>query len=309
MKHILIGYDGSPCADAAMEGLSQAGLPAELNATVMSVADVWLPNNPAGPGPAFPDTLPRSLQAARERAVQAVESSKKLAEAAADKLRRLHPGWKVASEACADSPGWALITRADAMRADLVVVGSHGRGLLERIFLGSVSQRVAAEARCSVRIARSNRRANAERLRLLLAIDGSEDSRQVVESVLKRAWPKSTEVRLATVIDTRLESSLAWSNDFAREWVVEHDKGIREGVCRRLEEWSKKIAGAGLKVDTAIHEGEAKHELLKAAEAWEADTILLGARGLQHGGRLTLGTTVSGIAARAHCTVEIIRGT
>src|SRR5881628_1725436 len=38
------------------------------------------------------------------------------------------------------------------------------------------------------------------------------------------------------------------------------------------------------------------------ADSWEADAIFVGARGRQHGGRLTLGTVAGSIAARAHCT-------
>ena len=38
----LIGYDGSPCADAALDDLRQAGLPAKAEAHILSVAEVWL---------------------------------------------------------------------------------------------------------------------------------------------------------------------------------------------------------------------------------------------------------------------------
>src|SRR5262245_15844984 len=187
MKKILIGYDGSPCADAAIEQLGQAGLPADLEVIVMSVAEVWLPSDPANSEPALPGPILSSVRAAREHARQAVEAANALAMRAGEKLITLHPGWTVQAEACADSPGWALVTKAASCRADLVVVGSHGRGLLERIFLGSVSQRVAAEAVCSVRIVRVRRRAQDSPLRLLVALDESEDSLRVLESVMARA--------------------------------------------------------------------------------------------------------------------------
>ena len=43
MMKILIAYDGSNCADAALEDLRRAGLPPEAEVVVLSVADVWLP--------------------------------------------------------------------------------------------------------------------------------------------------------------------------------------------------------------------------------------------------------------------------
>lgn len=40
---ILIAYDGSDCSDAALSELSRAGLPEVAEATVVSVAELWLP--------------------------------------------------------------------------------------------------------------------------------------------------------------------------------------------------------------------------------------------------------------------------
>ena len=47
--------------------------------------------------------------------------------------------------------------------------------------------------------------------------------------------------------------------------------------------------------------------LLREAESWRADLIMLGAHGLHHGGLLLLGSTASAVAVRAHCSVEIVR--
>ena len=74
-----------------------------------------------------------------------------------------------------------------------------------------------------------------------------------------------------------------------------------------VEHFAKKLFDAGLTVETDIFEGDPKHVLLREAENCEADCIFLGARGLQHGNRLFLGSTANGVAARAHCSVEIVR--
>jgi nucleotide-binding universal stress UspA family protein len=43
---ILIGYDGSDCAEAALDDLRRAGLPETAEAHILSVAEVWLPPPP-----------------------------------------------------------------------------------------------------------------------------------------------------------------------------------------------------------------------------------------------------------------------
>ena len=53
------------------------------------------------------------------------------------------------------SPKRVILEEAERFGADLIVVSSHGHGMLERFLLGSVSQAVALHAKCSVEIVRS----------------------------------------------------------------------------------------------------------------------------------------------------------
>jgi nucleotide-binding universal stress UspA family protein len=306
MKRLLIGYDGSPCADAVMDDLPSAGLSKKLEALVLSVADVWLPTDPASPPADIPPALSNVGRNARQHALEALEASRRLSAHGGERLRALLPDWKVTSDAVADSPAWALIRKAELWHAELVVLGSHGRSALERIFLGSVSQKVAAEAPCSVRITRRRRSAVGEPQRVVVAVDGSPDSLATLTAVMARSWA-AAEFHILAVLDERLETALGWPGLFAEQWILPRDDEPRQAVQRMLESAAKTLGNAGLKSETFLLRGEAKHELLTHAKNWDSDVIFLGARGVHHGGRLTLGTTASAVASRAHCSVEIVR--
>ena len=60
----------------------------------------------------------------------------------------------VTTKVISGSPKEVILEEAEAFGADLIVVGSHGYGMLDRFLLGSVSQAVALHAKCSVEIVR-----------------------------------------------------------------------------------------------------------------------------------------------------------
>ena len=69
-----------------------------------------------------------------------------------------------------------------------------------------------------------------------------------------------------------------------------------------------KLEKAGLESRHHLHEGNPKDILVKEAESWSADCIFVGATAFGSAlGRVLLGSTSAAIAARAHCSVEVVR--
>jgi nucleotide-binding universal stress UspA family protein len=307
MKRLLIGYDGSECAAAALQDLRAAGLPSELDVKILTVADVWIPADPHPEPPIHPDTRSKAVLRARAAALDALKQAQAIAEEGRSRLQKLFPKWHIHSLALADSPAWAIARVAREFHADLIVVGSHGRSLLERFFLGSVAQKVATEAHCSVRICKPRPSDPVAGRIILVALDGSKDSDAAVRAVLERHWPVNTHFKLVTVVDDRLESAVAWPGGYARQWVLQLDADAREAAFRMIEKHASNLYGAGFKVDTHLSRGEPKQALLNAVHDLAADSIFIGAHGLHHEGKPSLGTVASAVAARGHCTVEIVR--
>ena len=72
---LLIGYDGSESADAAVEDIQRAGLPRDTEAIVFAVADVWFyppPADPTLPAPSSP--LDHQILRGRKRCGRAPRS-------------------------------------------------------------------------------------------------------------------------------------------------------------------------------------------------------------------------------------------
>jgi nucleotide-binding universal stress UspA family protein len=303
---ILIAYDGSSCADAALDDLQYAGLPRVAEALILSVADVFLPP-PSGQEAAVPAQVSVAVQQAWARATQAVEEAHTLALQAQARVFTSFPDWDVRVEACADSPAWAVIKQADSWQPDVVVVGSHGRSTMGRLLLGSVSQKVLTETHCSVRVGRSRRQTDATAVRLLVGVDGSPDAAAAVQAVAARTWPTGSETRLVAVLDARMRTALAPTRPSVETWSTAGDADEHAWVPKMVDAMAEPLWNGGLSVSSAIKEGDPEQVLLDEAEHWGADCLFVGARGLSRIERFLLGSVAAAVAARAHCSVEVVR--
>jgi nucleotide-binding universal stress UspA family protein len=81
------------------------------------------------------------------------ERAKEWLARAAEKLR--FAGFKATSSVKEGDARSVILDLAETWRADLIVLGPHGRKGLDRFLMGSVSEAVARHARCSVEIVRT----------------------------------------------------------------------------------------------------------------------------------------------------------
>ena len=90
----------------------------------------------------------------------------------------------VSGEVHIGSPAQELKAFADSNKVDLVVMGAVGHSALQRILLGSVSDYVATHAEASTLIIRPSSNGTASiPQKILLAMDGSEQDEQLVQSL------------------------------------------------------------------------------------------------------------------------------
>ena len=54
------------------------------------------------------------------------------------------------------APHEGIIDAANSVDADLIVMGSHGRHGMQKLLLGSVTQRVLQDAKCPVLVVRGD---------------------------------------------------------------------------------------------------------------------------------------------------------
>ena len=305
---VLIAYDGSEGAEAALSDLTRAGLGKNVEALILSVAELWLPPPPPSAGDeSFPAYTPPGLKSAQKHVAQVIENVRGLNNKAREHVRAVFSKWEVKAETCTGSPAWEVINKADKWKPDLTVVGSQGRSALGRFFLGSVSQKILTEARCSVRVGRKPTTPDGAPVRVLIGVDGSPGAEAAVQAVGKREWPSGIEISVIGVEDPSVPLALGSLNPQVTEWIGETDDGGHQWVRKMVEASADNLRVAG-NVPTIVKEGDAKRVLVEEAKRLGVDCIFVGSTGFSNRlERFLLGSVSAAVANRAECSVEVVR--
>ena len=166
---VVVGVDGSSAAEAAAVWAAQEARARQCGLTLLATVSPALATTGFGPG------MPPSLDLIETLQRQAVE----VLETTAAKL----PHGDVLTHVEVGSASNALI---DASRlAEMVVLGSRGRGGFKGLLLGSVGAQVAAHADCPVAVIRSAPRADARSI--VVGIDESPAAQAAVAEAFAMA--------------------------------------------------------------------------------------------------------------------------
>ena len=245
---------------------------------------------------------PISLQRAKDAASSAL---KNLKQALVD------VGWKTEADVILGHPCSAIVQTAASWKADLVMLGSNELGPVARLLLGSTAHSVLRRAPCSVEIVRppaNGKRLLAAGMKILVATDGSEYSGIALHSVVSRPWPKGGEVKVFSVPERFVSTGV---------FPYVESKEIDNLNTSALKE-AKKAVDAGAKIlskldakvstETPLPQDSPARAIVKEAQEWGAQMIVVGSHGRRGIDRLMLGSVSEHVAFHSHCSVEVIRG-
>jgi len=281
---ILVAVDGSSSSDAVMREVVRRPWPVGSEFDVVTVVDPYF----------FPKA---------QRLEEAKQSTQKLLEEQAKPL--MEASWKVNPKVILDNPRHAIPRVATERKADLVMMGSHGRGTVGRLLMGSTAQAVLRHASCSVEIVRNVRGGGG--MRVLIATDGSEHALAAMNAVADRPWPAGSEFKV--IASPELPVLVGEYPYYAPEQVSELTKQSMSNATGAVEKGAAVLAKAGLKVVSEVMEPRdtPAHSILSAAVEWKADLIVMGSHGRRGFDRLVLGSVSETVALHAECSVEVVR--
>ncbi|TYB50938.1 universal stress protein [Nonomuraea sp. PA05] len=270
---VVVGYDGSPPAGAA---LRWAAAEAAGRALPLTVCHAWDWPHHEWPGELVPLELVR-------------RPAQRLVKAAAAWAARHHPGVPVNTLTDRGSPS-ALLTGLSADAA-LIVVGSRGYGEVRGLAAGSVSSHVATRARCPVIVMRGDPQERDAR-EVLAGFDGSPEATAALGFAAAEAHR----------LGARLQVLIAQCVRGSRMDTFELRTQARSSSWSELI--SRQRALPGLEAGVEVVDEPARPALLEAAR--KACLLVVGARGLGEVRGLLLGSVSQAMVHHAPCPVAVV---
>lgn len=145
---ILLAVDGSVCSDAAAQELAKRPWPPQSEVKVITAVEIPAPVG-MEPWAVSPDYFENLERAVRQAGQSVLDSTLFKLKTTSDKTL------KFSSEIIQGSPAQVIVDEAESWGADLIIMGSRGLGVWNRLLLGSVSSAVVHHAKCSVEIVRT----------------------------------------------------------------------------------------------------------------------------------------------------------
>ena len=209
----------------------------------------------------------------------------------------------------AGDPQKTIVDQAIASRADLIVMGTHGRRGFKRLLLGSVAEAVLHEAPCPVLTVPPRVPAAASHAvtfkRILCPVDFSPSALQALGFALDLARQADGLVTLLHVVEWLPEEEPRASAHFN---VPEYRRYIAEDAETRLRLLVTEESRTWVEIDNVLVFGRAHREILRAAENKSADLIVMGAQGRGGVDLALFGSTTQQVVRGAACPVLTVRG-
>lgn len=192
----------------------------------------------------------------------------------------------------------AILHHAEGTDADCVVMGTHGRTGLERLRLGSVTERTLRESAIPVLTVRGDVAMNPDVETVLVATDGSDSATTAAHGAVSLARETSASLHAVHAVDpgtfaAELSASTLEAFENAGEQAVAEIVGLAEADGVR-------------DVETAVLTGTPVNTIVEYARENDVDCIVVGTRGRTGVARALIGSVAARVVRLADVPVLVV---
>jgi len=144
-------------------------------------------------------------------------------------------------------------------------------------------------------------------MRILLAIDNSKLSQEVMRTITRQFQTKGTEIRVLHVVEPISSYISAGLMPHFVSNVAKVEEERRKEAMELVKRAVRQLRKAGYKISEVVDVGDPKVRIIDHAASWHADLIILGSHGWKGMGRFLMGSVSEAVARHAGCSVQVVR--
>jgi nucleotide-binding universal stress UspA family protein len=198
----------------------------------------------------------------------------------------------------------SILSFAQLQKADVIVMGTHGRRGFDRLMLGSVTDRVMRTAPCPVlaaskpphgSVAAAKERGQVHHLsRILFCADFSENSEEALKYAISATAEYDAELTLLHVLEEGLPSLAKTEEAMA-------------AAAERLDKLIPPEGRKALTMKTAVRMGKTYEQIIQLAREAQIDLVIMGVRGRGALDLAVFGSTTYRVMQLGFCPVLAVR--
>lgn len=203
--------------------------------------------------------------------------------------------------------GNAVVDAAVDWQADLLVLGARQHHGLLRWIEGTVSEFATANARCSILVVPGSYKADIAQprpRRILFCLDGSPASLDAMRFGLRFATP-ATELRAIYVVDRAVRLTDLFPIRALESAFEEEGRAVLANAAALLGTLSNPVETA--LIHTGPTSDDVPHTLVRDAQDWDADLLVVGTHGRRGVARWVLGSVAARTARIANTPLLLAR--
>ena len=208
-------------------------------------------------------------------------------------------------------PDQTIADEAARRKADLIVMGTRGLGALKGLFMTSVSTGVVSLSHCPVLLIRNGQSPKTDKLRVGIAVDGSEFGAAAVRYAMRhiKLFGEGAEFFVINVVNDYHGAAFTNVTGIAMPSLTEAD--VKELETNDFEDAVSQVrpafARAGVKPEEVCLVGDPADELSSFAESHGLDLLIVGSRGHTRLQSAVMGSTAAALAAEGSVPVLVIQ--
>ena len=281
---MVVGFDDSQSSRAAL--IEASNMAKRNGGKVILVHAVFFDSEEFG---IAPEQLEKRLKIGEKACIQSQE------------MVSSEFGVDVQSLLCQGDPPDVILDIAEGKKADLIVLGTHGRRGLNRLLMGSVTSRIILDAPMDVLVVKKPcTKCTGEYKSILVPFDGSDFSKRALHRACQVAREHDGEVNVIYVIPRYEEMLGFFRTDSIRKSLMQE--------ATKITDSAKELASLeGSVIKTTITEGYSSDKIIEAAKEAGHDLIVMGSHGYRGVNKAIMGSTAERVIIDASCPVLIVR--